>query len=48
MLDECMHKLQDHFDAWRLGAFQDVKVKLNQLGGLTKALQARDLSVALG
>ena len=48
MLDECMHTLQDHLEAWRLGACQGVKVKPNRLGGLTRARQARDLGVALG
>ena len=32
MLDECMHTLQDHFDAWRLSACQAVKVKPSRLG----------------
>ena len=48
MLDECMHSLQDHLDAWRLGACQGVKVKPNRLGGLTRTRQVRDLGVALG
>ena len=43
-----MHTLQDHLDAWRLGACQGVKVKPNRLGGLTRARQVRDLGVALG
>ena len=48
MLDECMHSMQDHLDAWRLGACQGVKVKPNRLGGLTRARQIRDLGVTLG
>ena len=32
ILDECMHTLQDHLDAWRLSACQAVKVKPSQLG----------------
>ncbi len=32
MLDECMHTLQDHLDAWRLSACQAAKVKPSQLG----------------
>ena len=32
MLDECMHTLQDHLDAWRLSACQAVKVKPSWLG----------------
>ena len=32
MLDECMHTLQDHLDAWRLSACQAVKVKPSRLG----------------
>ena len=31
MLDECMHTLQDHLDAWRLSACQAVKVKTSRL-----------------
>ena len=32
MLDECMHTLQDHVDAWHLSACQAVKVKPSRLG----------------
>ena len=32
MLDECMHTLQDHLNAWRLSACQAVKVKQSRLG----------------
>ena len=32
MLDECMHTLQDHLDAWRLSACRAVKVKPSRLG----------------
>ena len=32
MLDECMHTLQDHLNAWRLSACQAVKVKPSRLG----------------
>ena len=32
MLDECMHTLQNHLDAWRLSACQAVKVKPSRLG----------------
>ena len=32
MLDECMHTLQDHLDAWRFSACQAVKVKPSRLG----------------
>ena len=32
MLDECMHSLQYHLDAWRLSACQTVKVKPSRLG----------------
>ena len=48
MLDECMHTVQDHLDAWKLNACEGVKVKPNRVGGLTKAKQIRDLGVALG
>ena len=48
MLDECMHTLQDHHDAWRPGSCQGLKVKPNRPGGVTRAQQVRDLGVALG
>ena len=32
MLDECMHTLQNHLNAWRLSACQAVKVKPSRLG----------------
>ena len=32
MLDECMHTLQNHLNAWRLSACQAVKVEPSQLG----------------
>jgi len=48
MLDECMHGLQDHLDAWRRDACNGVKVKPNRLGGLTRARQVRDFGVSVG
>ena len=48
MLDECVHTVQDHHDAWRLGACKGVKVKPNRLGRLTRAWQVRDFGLALG
>ena len=32
MLDECMHTLQNHLNAWRLSACQAVKVNPSRLG----------------
>ncbi|QGX98821.1 mandelate racemase [Roseovarius faecimaris] len=48
MLDECLHMMQDHLDAWKRGACEGVKVKPNRLGGLTRARQVRDLGVSVG
>ncbi len=48
MLDECLLDLQDHFDAWKTGACEGVKIKPNRLGGLTKARQARDFGLSVG
>ena len=48
MLDECLHGLQDHLDAWRRDACNGVKVKPNRLGGLTRARQVRDFGVRVG
>jgi L-alanine-DL-glutamate epimerase-like enolase superfamily enzyme len=36
MLDECMHTMQDHLEAWKLNACEGVKVKPNRVGGLTR------------
>lgn len=48
MLDECLHSLQDHLDAWKAGACEGVKVKPNRVGGLTKAKRVRDFGVSVG
>ncbi|MFK7938675.1 MAG: mandelate racemase/muconate lactonizing enzyme family protein [Roseovarius sp.] len=48
MLDECMHGMQDHLEAWKRGACEGVKVKPNRLGGLTRARQIRDFGVSVG
>ena len=32
ILDECMHTLQDHLDAWRRSACEAVKVRPSRLG----------------
>ncbi len=48
LLDECLHTLQDHLDAWRTGGFAGLKIKPNRVGGLTKARQIRDLALAVG
>lgn len=48
MLDECLHTMNDHLQAWRMSACQGVKVKPNRLGGLTKAKQVRDFCVSVG
>lgn len=48
LLDECLHSMQDHLDAWKQGACEGVKVKPNRVGGLTKARQIRDFGVSVG
>ncbi len=48
MLDECMHSLQDHLEAWKINACEGVKVKPNRVGGLTRARQIRDFGVSVG
>ncbi|MER9526357.1 hypothetical protein NKI96_22695 [Mesorhizobium sp. M0292] len=45
---ECLHTFEDHLQAWRLDAFEGVKVKPNRVGGLTKARQVRDFGVSVG
>jgi L-alanine-DL-glutamate epimerase-like enolase superfamily enzyme len=48
MLDECLHTMQDHLDAWKIRAGEGVKVKPNRVGGLTRARQIRDFGVSIG
>jgi L-alanine-DL-glutamate epimerase-like enolase superfamily enzyme len=48
MLDECLHTMQDHLEAWKIGAGEGVKVKPNRVGGLTRARQIRDFGVYVG
>ncbi len=48
MLDECVHTVGDHLDAWRRGACEGVKVKPNRVGGLTRARRIRDLGIEVG
>jgi L-alanine-DL-glutamate epimerase-like enolase superfamily enzyme len=48
MLDESMHRFQDHREAWQRGACEGMKVKPNWLGGLTCARQVRDFGVSVG
>ncbi len=48
MLDECLSDVATHFEAWRLGACEGVKVKPNRVGGLTRARQIRDFGVSVG
>lgn len=48
LLDECMHRFEDHLMAWQQHACAGVKVKPNRLGGLTRARQVRDFGVAVG
>ncbi len=48
LLDECLTSLDEHHRAWRHSQVAGLKVKPNRLGGLTKARQARDFSVAVG
>ena len=48
MLDECMHTVGDHLEAWKHSACEGVKVKPNRVGGLTRARQIIDLAVEFG
>ena len=48
LLDECLHTFQDHLNAWKTGACAGLKIKPNRLGGLTRAMAARDFAVAVG
>lgn len=48
VLDECLHQMDDHLRAWRLGACAALKIKPNRVGGLTRARRIRDLSIELG
>ncbi|MEM7189414.1 MAG: mandelate racemase/muconate lactonizing enzyme family protein [Pseudomonadota bacterium] len=48
LLDECLHDMQDHLDAWRRRACVGLKVKPGRVGGLTRARQIRDFSVSVG
>ena len=48
MLDEVMHDMNDHLQAWKAQACAGVKVKPNRLGGLTKARQIRDFGISVG
>lgn len=48
MLDECLHTMQDHLEAWKARAGEGIKVKPNRVGGLTKARQIRDFGVSVG
>jgi hypothetical protein len=46
LLNECLLSFDDHLAAWRCDACEGIKV--NRLGGLTRARQERDLGLALG
>ncbi|WP_299849782.1 mandelate racemase/muconate lactonizing enzyme family protein [uncultured Roseovarius sp.] len=48
LLDECLHDMNDHLEAWQQGACEGVKIKPNRLGGLTKARQIRDFGLSIG
>ena len=48
LLDECLHDMNDHLNAWKRGACEGVKVKPNRLGGITKARQIRDFGISVG
>ncbi|MEM7268360.1 MAG: mandelate racemase/muconate lactonizing enzyme family protein [Pseudomonadota bacterium] len=48
LLDECLHTFQDHLNAWRGDACAGAKIKPNRLGGLTRAMAARDFGVSVG
>ena len=48
MLDESMHNMSDHLNAWKMRACEGVKVKPNRVGGLTKAKQIRDFGLSVG
>lgn len=48
MLDECLHTYNDHLDVWKHSAAEGVKLKPNRVGGLTKAVQIRDLAINVG
>ena len=48
MLDECLHTVGDHLEAWKYSACEGVKVKPNRVGGLTRARQIIDLATEFG
>ncbi len=48
VLDECLHSMTDHLQAWKLNACTALKIKPNRVGGLTKARRIRDFSLSVG
>ncbi|MDH3673254.1 MAG: mandelate racemase/muconate lactonizing enzyme family protein [Gammaproteobacteria bacterium] len=48
ILDECIHIFQDVVRAHQEHACQVISIKLNRLGGLTKARRIRDFCVTMG
>ncbi len=48
ILDEVIHGYRDVLAAWRDGACDAIGLKLNRVGGLTKARRIRDLCVEVG
>ena len=48
ILDECMDSIEVLIRGWRDGAMDAINLKLNRVGGMTKAVLFRDLCVQLG
>ncbi len=48
ILDECMDSIEIVIRGWKDGAMDAVNLKINRLGGLSKAIQFRDLCMNLG
>lgn len=48
LLDECLHDMQDHLQAWKINACAGLKIKPNRVGGLTKARRLRDFALEVG
>jgi L-alanine-DL-glutamate epimerase-like enolase superfamily enzyme len=48
ILDECMDSLGALLRGWRDGAMDLINLKINRMGGLTRARQIRDLCIQLG
>ncbi len=48
ILDECIDSIEVLIRGWRDGAMDAINLKLNRVGGMTKALLFRDLCIQLG